>query len=81
MNHPFRLSWRHKLEILFDGFLDRQLFATNAEIREATRRKIREIQIRETRRHETERILDRLEDYGIVLPPALVEEIRRDATK
>ena len=81
MNRPFKLTWRHKLEILFDGFFDGRVCETRAEIHEATRRKIREIQIRETRRHETERILKNLEAHGIVLSPEQVEKIRRDAIK
>ena len=54
---------------------------TSAEIRDSVRRKIREVQIRESRRQEAERILDSLEAHGIILPPELVKEIRRDATE
>ena len=81
MSPHFELTWRHKLEILFDGMFDGRVCKTNAEIRDSVHRKIREIKIRETQRQETERILEALETHGIVLPPEMIEEIRRDATK
>ena len=82
MNRPFKLSWRHKLEILFDGFFDGKVCQTNAEIRESVRRKIYEIEYREGfkigQRQARNRILRNLEAHGIVLPPEVVEEIFGD---
>ena len=80
MKRPFKLSWRHKLEILFDGFTDCKMFETNAEIRESVRRKIYEIELREARRETIDRILPKLEARGIVLPPEIVEEIFGDTS-
>ena len=78
MSRPFKLSWRHKLEILCDSATNGKMFRTNTEIRESVRRKIYEIEYREGQREVRQRIRSELEAHGIVLPPEVVEEIFGD---
>ena len=82
MKRRSSLSWRHQLEILFDGFTDCNFFETKAEIRESARRKIYEIEFREGfkigQRQAEERTLPKLQAHRIVLPPEVVKEIFSD---
>ncbi len=74
MTEPFKLTWRHHLEIYCDGW-NSGFFRTKTEIRESVRRKIYEIQVREGRRRELERIREALKAKGISIPADVAEEI------
>ena len=74
MKEPFKLTWRHHLEIYCDGW-NSGFFQTRSEIRESVRRKIREIEAREEERRVLERLRSMMEAGRISIPPDVAEEI------
>ena len=85
MREPFKLTWRHQLEIYCAGW-NSGFFRTRAEIREAVRRKIYEIEVREGRkegiriaeRRSEERFRELLKSDGVIIPPDVAERIFGD---
>ena len=80
---PFKLTWRHRLEIYMDY---QGPFARRSDITKSVQRKIREIKIREgyevedeeSPRSERERIVAELEAGGISIPPDVANRVFGD---